>query len=183
VRKVLDGWFKFTNAELAKIAILIAVGSVFSTAWSWVCYTAKVLGPFSNLFAAYGFNIVTFLIIYFVPKSGAATLAKTVGGLAEVLMGNPVGMVAVFYGFAEGLAGDIAFAISKGKIDFNMIVIASLLAWLITAPVDAYRDAVPLTVVGLATYFGPGMMGKVWTSWLCDLTIKLLEKHKRKDAG
>ena len=57
-----------------------------------------------------------------------------------------------------------------------MIIAGSVLAWLLAAPVDAYRDAVPHTVEAMAAYFGPGLVGHVWTAWLCYLTIELIRR-------
>jgi len=167
-------WFDFNTRDLVYMAILIAAAGVFQTFWAHLVFQAQVLGPFRGLFASFGFNVVSFLVLYLVRKPGAATIVKTVAGVIELLLGNPVGPVVIFYGLAEGIAADIAFVLFNQKITLQMIIAGSLLAWLIAAPVDAYRDAVPLTVEGLATYFGPGGVSKVWISLWVYLTLKLL---------
>jgi len=87
-----------------------------------------------------------------------------------------VGLVVIFYGTVEGFAADIAFAWFKGNINLNMIIAGSLMAWIMAAPVDAFRDAVPMTLEGLVAYFGPGGMGKVWISLWVYWTILAIQK-------
>lgn len=169
-------WFDFTTRDIVIMAILVAVAGIVQTLWAHLVFQAQVLGPFRNLFASYGFNLVSFLVLYLVRKPGAATVVKLFAAIIELLLGNPVGPIVIFYGLAEGLATDIAFVLFKGQFKLTMIITGSVLAWLFTAPVDAYRDAVPLTVEGLVAYFGPGLMGKVWTSLLIYLTLEALRR-------
>ncbi len=168
--------FNFTTRDIVIMAILVAVGSVFQVLWAYLVFTAQMLGPFTNLFASFGFNLISFLVLYLIRKPGSATIVKLFAGILEVLMGSPVGLVAIFYSVVEGLAADIAYILFKGDFSLTMIITGSIIAWIIDAPVDAYRDAVPLTLNGLVAYFGPGGAGKVWISLWIYLTLKAIMK-------
>jgi ABC-type thiamin/hydroxymethylpyrimidine transport system permease subunit len=161
----------FTTRDLIVMAILVAVTGLFQTFWAHLVFNAGALGPFSNMFTAFGFNIATFLVLYLIPKPGAATIVKSFAAVIELALGNPVGPVVLFYGFAEGLAADLAFIMFKRNLTLMMVIVGSLMAWIFTAPVDVYRDAVPLNIDALTAYFGPGGAGKVWTSFWVYLAI------------
>ncbi len=169
-------WFNFTTRDLVLVAVLIAATGVFQTVWADFILGLKVLGPLEAFIGSYGFNIAAFVVIYLIPKPGSATLVKTFSGVIELMLGNPVGPVVIFYDFVEGFGIDIAYVLFGRKLSLNMMIIGSLIAWVLAAPVDAYRDAVPLTFPALAAYFGPGGVGKVWISWLCYLTIEAMKR-------
>ena len=157
-------WFNFTTRDIVIMALMVGIAGLFQVLWAHLVFQAQVLGPFVNLFGSFGFNLVSFLILFRIRKPGACVIVKTLSGVIEVLFGSPVGLFAIFYNLVEGLAADIVFVWFKGNFSLNMIVAGSLLAWIFAAPVDAWRDAVPLTTEGLVGYFGPGGMGKVWIS-------------------
>ena len=157
-------WFNFTTRDIVIMALMVGIAGLFQVLWAHLVFQAQVLGPFVNLFGSFGFNLVSFLILFLIRKPGACVIVKTLSGVIEVLFGSPVGLFAIFYNLVEGLAADIVFVWFKGNFSLNMIVAGSLLAWIFAAPVDAWRDAVPLTTEGLVGYFGPGGMGKVWIS-------------------
>ena len=169
-------WFNFTTRDLTIMAVLIAATGAFQAMWAHFAFQMGGLGPFTSMFASFGFNIAGFVVLYLVPKPGAATFVKFFAAIVEVLLGNPFGPIAIFYGTVEGLGIDIAFAAMGQKLTLPMMVTGSLLAWAFAAPVDAYRDAVPMTIEGLTAYFGPGMAGKVFVSWLCFLAIEGLRR-------
>lgn len=164
------GWFQFTNRDYVMMGMLIAATGAFQALWANVL-GANLLGPFNVLFASYGFNIAAFVVLYFVPVPGAATVVKFLGAFVELLLGNPFGPIAIFYGTAEGIAVDLAFVYFGRRLSLNMMILGSVLAWLIAAPVDAYRDAVLINLEALLAYFGPGLIGKIWISLLCWWTI------------
>lgn len=176
VPKWYEGWFSFTTRDLTVMAVLVAVTGVFQYGWSHFVFGVGVLGPFANLFASYGFNIASFVILYFVPKPGASTVTKFFGAIVEVLLGNPFGPIAIFYGTVEGFAADLGFVMFKRKLSLLMIIIASLMAWIFAAPVDAYRDHVQMNLDAVLAYFGPGGMGKVWVSFLVYATLVGLKR-------
>jgi len=156
------------------MAILIGIAGIFQTIWAHLMFSAQVLGPFQPFFSAIGFNIWSFLAIYLIRKPGAGVIVKGVAAVIELMLGNPVGPVVLFYGAAEGFAADLAFVLFRRKVNLNMIIVGSLLAHFITLPVDMYRDAVPLTLNAVLTYTGPSIIGKVWISWLVFLALKMI---------
>jgi ABC-type thiamin/hydroxymethylpyrimidine transport system permease subunit len=170
-----QGWFNFTTPDYTVMVVLIVTSGIFQYAWS-AMLGANVLGPLSFAFAAYGFNVAAFVVAYFVPVPGAATAVKFFGAIVEVLLGNPFGPIAIFYGTVEGIAVDVMFVAFGRKLSLNMFIAASLLAWLFAAPVDAIRDAVPITYEGLLAYFGPGFVSRFWISWLCWATVLALAR-------
>jgi ABC-type thiamin/hydroxymethylpyrimidine transport system permease subunit len=171
-------WFGFTTRDLVVMGILIAVTGAFQAAWSQLVFTTKVLGPWTQAFASFGFNIAAFIALYFVPVPGAATIVKTFGAVVEVLLGNPFGPPAIYYGFAEGIAIDLAFVLFRRKMTLGMTIAGSLLAWIIAAPMDIYIDKVALNYEALVAYFSPGGAGKVWIGFLCWLTLVAMVKAK-----
>jgi len=180
-------WFDFTTRDLAVIAVMIAGTGAFQFAWSHLVFQAQVLGPFANAFTSLGFMFWSFLAVYLVPKPGSATLVKGIGAVVEVLLGNPYGPVAIFYGAVEGLGVDLAFWLFRRQWGLNMMIVGALFAHFLAGPVDVYRDAVPLRLDALVTYFTPGVLGKVWTSWLSSLIIAALSRagigRPRQDAA
>jgi ABC-type thiamin/hydroxymethylpyrimidine transport system permease subunit len=171
-----SGWFNFSTRDIVVMAVLVALTGVFQTFWAHLVFQAQVLGPFRNFFTAYGFNIATFIVLYLLRKPGSATIVKFFAAILELALGNPVGPVVLFYGFVEGFAADIAFVVFRRKINLSMIIAGSLMAWIFAAPVDAYIDAVPFTLEGLVLYFGPGGMGKVWTSLWVFWTLLAMQR-------
>jgi energy-coupling factor transport system substrate-specific component len=169
-------WFNFTTRDLVVIAILIAVSGVFQFAWSYLVFQAQVLGPFRLAFSSLGFMFWSFLAIYLVRKPGSATLVKGLGAVIEVLLGNPFGPVAIFYGAVEGLGVDIAFWLFRGQWNLNMMIVGALIAHALAGPVDVYRDAIPIQLDALVTYFTPGVIGKIWNTWIASLIISAMSR-------
>ncbi len=166
----------FTTRDLVILAILIAVSGPFQLLWAHLCFNLKFLGPLTGLFGNAGFMIWSYLALYFVPKSGSATLVKTIGAVIEVIGGNPVGIVAIAYGAIEGFAVDIAYLIFRRKMTINMMIIGALLSQLFTAPIDFIRDAVPFQFLAMLTYWSPGIAGTVFTGWISSVIIGGLKK-------
>jgi len=57
-----------------------------------------------------GFYISGPLCGYIIRKPGAATLAETMNGVAQVLSGNPNGVMVLAAGFLQGFMSDLGFA-------------------------------------------------------------------------
>lgn len=174
---LFKNWFRFTTRDLVLIAILIALGGIFQFIWAHLVFQAQFLGPFNPFFASFGFNIWSFLPIYLIQKPGSSTIAKGFASVIELMLGNPVGPIVIFYGMAEGFAADLAFVLFKQKFTLNMVIIGSLLAHFITLPVDMYRDSIPFQLKAVLTYTGPSIIGKVWVSWLVWLALNLINKN------
>jgi ABC-type thiamin/hydroxymethylpyrimidine transport system permease subunit len=167
---------KFTTRDLVIVAILIAIGGVFQVLWAHLLFQIKILGPFSSLFTNVGFMVWGYIALYFVRKPGAATLVKGLGAVIEVLLGNPVGPIAIAYGTLEGVAVDLSFLLFRKKLSINMMIIGALFSQIINGPIDVIRDAVPITFMAIATYFAPGIAGTVFTGWFSSVIINAIRK-------
>jgi energy-coupling factor transport system substrate-specific component len=104
----------FTLMEIVIMAIIGVVNGVLGTPNAML---GRLFMTFSGsygflAFAAVcgGFYISGPLCAYIVRKPGAATLAETMNGVAQVLSGNPNGVMALGAGFLQGFMSDLAFA-------------------------------------------------------------------------
>lgn len=170
VREWTLDWFGFSTRELVIMALLIAFTAVFSSVWVQITGSG-MLGPLRPWVASYGFNLCAVLVLYFVPKPGAVVLVKFIGGLIEILLGNPFGPFATYYGTVEGLGFALAFVMMGRTLSLPMIFVGAVLAWLFAAPVDVWIDKVPLSAGALLAYFGPGFLGRITSSLLIYLTV------------
>jgi len=167
---------KFTNRDLVIMAIIIAISGPFQLLWAHLCFNLKFLGPITPLFGNAGFMIWCYVALYFVPKTGAATIVKTIGAVIEVIGGNPVGLIAIAYGAIEGIAVDLAFLAFRRKMTINMMIVGALFSQGLTAPIDFIRDAVPFQFIAMLTYWSPGVAGTVFTGWISSVVINGLRK-------
>lgn len=182
VKEWMRDWFGFTTRELVIMALLIAFTSVFSSIWVQVTGSG-ILGPLRPWVASYGFNLCAVLVLYFVPKPGAVVLVKFIGGLLEILLGNPFGPFATYYGTVEGLGFAIAFVVMRQTLSLPMIFVGAVLAWLFAAPVDVWIDKVPLNAGALFAYFGPGFLGRISSSVLVYLTVLAVRRAGLKPSA
>jgi len=158
------------------MAFLIAVSGPFQVLWAHLNFNLKVLGPFTALFSNAGFMFWGFLTLYLVPKPGSATLVKGIGAVIEVLLGNPVGPVAIAYGALEGVAVDLAFLAFRQRISVEMMIVGALFSQALTAPIDFFRDRVPFQFLAMAAYWAPGVAGTVLTGYVSSLLLRLLQR-------
>lgn len=166
----------FSTRDLVVMAVLIAISGPFQFIWAHFVFNIGVLGPFTALFANAGFMVWCYIALYFVPKAGAATLVKFVGAIIEVMLGNPVGPVAIAYGAIEGIAVDAAFLLFRRKMTINMFIVGALFSQALTAPIDFVRDAVPFQLLAMVTYWAPGIAGTVFTGWFSSVILSGLQK-------
>lgn len=163
-------WFAFTTRELVLMSLLVALTAVISAIWVQLL-GAGVFGPARSWVASYGFNICALLVLYLIPKPGAVILVKFIGGIVEILLGNPFGPIGTYFGTVEGLGFALAFVAMRKTLSLQMIFLGSVLAWIFAAPMDVWVDKVPLTAPALLAYFGPGFLGRISSSVLVYLTL------------
>jgi energy-coupling factor transport system substrate-specific component len=111
IMKVVVG---FTLMEIVIMAIIGVVNGVLGTPNAML---GRLFMTFSGsygflAFAAIcgGFYISGPLCGYIIRKPGAATLAETMNGVAQVLSGNPNGVMVLGAGFLQGFMSDLGFA-------------------------------------------------------------------------
>src|SRR6266446_7648769 len=94
-----------------------------------------------------GFYIAGPLCGYIIRKPGAATIAETMNGVAQVLSGNPNGIMVLGAGFLQGFMSDIGFAVyGYRKWTLSVIALSGALAPLLQQIPEVY-------------FFGVGDMG------------------------
>jgi ABC-type thiamin/hydroxymethylpyrimidine transport system permease subunit len=105
VVKTSESW---TTSKLALIVVLGAINGALSTpiALAWVALNDAfgVIG--AALFQP--FVIFTAMAGWLMPRPGVFLLSMIVSGFANMLTGDPSGIVDVYWGVAGGLAGEIA---------------------------------------------------------------------------
>ncbi|HEY4040530.1 MAG TPA: ECF transporter S component [Rhodopila sp.] len=91
---IINGVLGTPNAMLGRLFMTFS-GSYGFLAFSAICGGFYLSGP---------------LCAYIIRKPGAATLAETMNGVAQVLSGNPNGVMVLAAGFLQGFMSDLAFA-------------------------------------------------------------------------
>lgn len=132
----------FTTMEIVLMAIIgvvfgiggtpmVFVGRFFMTAMGelgWMGFAA-ILGWFYLAGVIGGF---------IVRKPGAATLSEVISGVAQILSGNPNGVIVLLTTFLQGLGSDVAYGIFGYK-KWNAGVVA--LSGALAAPLGVWVDA------------------------------------------
>lgn len=129
------GWTKltgdYTTYDIMVMAVLIAAGGVLKAYWAQVRVVVESLtGPFgSSIIIGPGFYMFAILACYLVRKPLSGTISMVLGGVIEILAGNPFGLPVLLFNFWEGLGPDIAYAIWRfKKYTLFVALIAGLLA-------------------------------------------------------
>jgi energy-coupling factor transport system substrate-specific component len=146
--KILVG---FTLMEIVIMAIIGVINGVLGTPNAMM---GRLFMTFSGAygflaFAAIcgGFYIAGPLCAYIIRKPGAATVAETMNGVAQVLSGNPNGVMVLGAGFLQGFMSDLAFAFYGYKRwTLGVVALSGALAPLLQQIPEVY-------------FFGVGDMG------------------------
>lgn len=141
----------FTLLEIVIMAIIGVVNGVLGTPNAML---GRLFMTFSGAygflaFAAIcgGFYVSGPLCGYIIRKPGAATLAETMNGIAQVLSGNPNGVMVLGAGFLQGFMSDLGFAFfGYQRWGSSVIALSGALAPLLQQIPEVY-------------FFGVGNMG------------------------
>jgi len=141
----------FTLLEIVIMAIIGVINGVLGTPNAMVGrFFMTFSGSYGFLaFAAIcgGFYIAGPLCGFIIRKPGAATIAETMNGVAQVLSGNPNGIAVLGAGFLQGFMSDIGFAFyGYRKWTLSVIALSGALAPLLQQIPEVY-------------FFGVGDMG------------------------
>jgi energy-coupling factor transport system substrate-specific component len=141
----------FTLLEIVIMAIIGVINGVLGTPNAMAGrFFMTFSGSYGFLaFAAIcgGFYIAGPLCGYIIRKPGAATIAETMNGVAQVLSGNPNGVMVLGAGFLQGFMSDIGFAFyGYRKWTLSVIALSGALAPLLQQIPEVY-------------FFGVGDMG------------------------
>ena len=128
---VINGVLGTPNAMLGRLFMTFS-GSYGFLAFAAICGGFYISGPLAG---------------YIIRKPGAATIAETMNGVAQVLSGNPNGVMVLGAGFLQGFMSDIAFAFYGYKRwTLGVIALSGALAPLLQQLPEVY-------------FFGVGDMG------------------------
>jgi energy-coupling factor transport system permease protein len=141
----------FTLLEIVIMAIIGVINGVLGTPNAMAGrFFMTFSGSYGFLaFAAIcgGFYIAGPLCGYIIRKPGAATIAETMNGVAQVLSGNPNGVMVLGAGFLQGFMSDVGFAFyGYRKWTLSVIALSGALAPLLQQIPEVY-------------FFGVGDMG------------------------
>src|SRR5712672_3612009 len=128
---VINGVLGTPNAMLGRLFMTFS-GSYGFLAFAAICGGFYISGPLCG---------------YIIRKPGAATIAETMNGVAQVLSGNPNGVMVLGAGFLQGFMSDIGFAFyGYRKWTLSVISLSGALAPLLQQIPEVY-------------FFGVGDMG------------------------
>jgi energy-coupling factor transport system permease protein len=141
----------FTLMEIVVIAVVGVVNGVLGTPNA---IAGRFLMTFSGTYGfllfsliAGGFYVSAVLAGYIVRKPGAAMLAEVFNGIAQLLSGNPNGVVALLAGLLQGAGAEVAFAIwGYRKFTLPVVLLSGALSPILQQLPEAY-------------YFGVGPLG------------------------
>ncbi len=141
----------FTLLEIVIMAIIGVINGVLGTPNAMIGrFFMTFSGAYGFLaFAAIcgGFYIAGPLCGYIIRKPGAATIAETMNGVAQVLSGNPNGIMVLGAGFLQGFMSDVGFAFyGYRKWTLSVLALSGALAPLLQQITEVY-------------FFGVGDMG------------------------
>lgn len=106
----------YTTRDIFMMAVLIAIGGVVKGEWGKIRMFLEPLGPFASLIIAPGFYLWGTLGAYLVRKPLSGTISMVLGGVIEILLGNPYGLPVLLFNFWEGLGPDLGYTIFGFKI-------------------------------------------------------------------
>jgi energy-coupling factor transport system substrate-specific component len=141
----------FTLMEIVNIAVIGVVNGVLGTPNAILGrFLMTFGGPYGFLLSGIisgGFYLSACLAGYIVRKPGAATMSETFNGIAQLLSGNPNGVVALLAGFFQGVSAEVGFAaFGYRKWAIGVVMFSGFLAPILQQIPESY-------------YFGVGPMG------------------------
>lgn len=107
---------EYTTYDIMVMAALIAAGGIAKAYWGQLrLIMESIFGPFGSSVISGGFYFWAVLACYLVRKPLTGTITMVLGGVVEILAGNPFGLPVLLFNFWEGLGPDIAYSIFKLK--------------------------------------------------------------------
>jgi energy-coupling factor transport system substrate-specific component len=154
----------FTLLEIVIIAVVGVVNGILGTPNAVV---GRFLQTFSGTYGfllfsmiAGGFYVSACLAGYIVRKPGAAMLSEVFNGIAQLLTGNPNGIVALLAGLLQGAGAEVAFAFyGYRKWTLGVVMLSGALSPILQQLPEAY-------------YFGVGPLGIGYN--LLSLVIRMI---------
>ncbi|MCL4516088.1 MAG: ECF transporter S component [Firmicutes bacterium] len=131
---------------VSEIVVMAVIGIVFGVGGTPMVFVGRF---FMTALGAYGwmgfaailgwFYLAGVLSGYIVRKPGAAIIGEVISGVAQVLSGNPNGVIVLVTTFLQGLGADVAFALGGyRKWTPAMVMLAGGLSSILGTWIDAY---------------------------------------------
>jgi len=120
----------YTTRDVLVMALLIAIGGVFKAYWGQLrMIIESVFGPYASFAVNPGFMLWGVLANFLIRKPFSGTISMVLGGVVEILVGNPFGLPVLAFNFWEGLGPDIVFAATRyRKYNLSVSIIGGALA-------------------------------------------------------
>lgn len=112
-----------------EIVVVAAIGVVFGMLYlAWVqlwLFVQALTGPLA-MEVLFGFWFIASIIAaYIIRKPGAAFIAEVIAGIAEVMTGNPSGVILLLTGVIQGLGAEVPFALTGWRNYSLPVLLAS----------------------------------------------------------
>ncbi len=121
----------YTTRDIVVMAALIAIGGVFKAYWGQLrLLFESVVGPYAEFVIGPGFYLWAILACYLVRKPLSGTISMVLGGVVEILAGNPFGLPVLLFDFWEGFGPDISynFIFKNKRYDLVVAIIGGILS-------------------------------------------------------
>lgn len=121
---------QYTTRDIMVMAMLIAVGGVAKTFGGQARLLAEGLGgPYAAAIVAANFYMWGVVACHLVRKPLSGTISMTLGGIVEILLGNPFGLPVLLFNFWEGLGPDIAYGVFRyRRYNLGVAIFGGILA-------------------------------------------------------
>ncbi|MGE5221470.1 MAG: ECF transporter S component [Omnitrophica WOR_2 bacterium] len=121
----------YTTRDIVVMAALIAIGGVAKAYWGQLRLVLEsAFGPYATLVVGPGFYLWGVLACNLVRKPLSGTISMVLGGVVEILVGNPFGLPVLLFNAWEGFGPDIAynFIFRNKRYDLLVAIIGGILA-------------------------------------------------------
>ncbi|CAA9329722.1 MAG: hypothetical protein AVDCRST_MAG93-6135 [uncultured Chloroflexia bacterium] len=106
----------YSTRDLLMLAALITVGGIIKAFWGQGrVFVEAATGPYGASIYGGGFVLWGVLANHVVRKPLVGTISMVLGGIIEILVGNPFGLPVLLFNAWEGLGPDIAYLTFRQK--------------------------------------------------------------------
>jgi len=100
----------YTTRDIVYMGMLIALGGVFKAYWGQARMMIEaVFGPYAVFVISPGFYIWAIFACHLVRRPFSGTISMVLGGVVEILAGNPFGIPVLMFNFWEGFGPDVSY--------------------------------------------------------------------------
>jgi energy-coupling factor transport system substrate-specific component len=147
--------FAWTTRDLMVTAALgVALGAAFMAYGVFYLALSPLLGQVGVMLLLGFYYLAGTLVPYVVRRPGAAILASFLAAFAELLLGSPFGVAALWAGLAQGLGAEAVFA-ARGWRSYSLVtmilaaVMSGIFAYGYEYALFGYGELLPAVQLGL----------------------------------